>query len=126
MKLLKGLFFSAFATYIVSLVIFTLVNIGDDFIIPIILGTAIYAPIVIIGGLIIWGIPCHLLLQKFKSNDPFFYALAGFVPIPMCLAIFSPFGEKQLPEFLGLCAIFGFIGAVSASMLWYSVVYKKS
>lgn len=126
MKLFKALLISSLATYIISLVIFFIMGIGNDLMLPLILSTAIFSPIVIIGALVFWGIPCHLCLKKLGSNSPFFYALAGFIPIPICLALLTPFGKEQLIGFLVQCAIFGSISIVAACVLWYSLVYKES
>ena len=125
MKIFKGVLLSAFLTYLISLLIFLIAGIGNDLILPVLFSVAIFSPIIIIGAIVIWGIPCHLLLNKFKCSNPFLYALAGIVPVPVFLAIFSPLGEEKLTEFLIQCFFFGFIGVVSAISLWYSLVYKK-
>ena len=125
MKLFKGFLLSALVTYVLSLVIFVIFSIGNELMLPVMISISIVAPLVIVGALIVWGIPCHLLLKKLGIDSPFFYALAGFFPVPLFLAIFTPFGNEPLAEFLAQCATFGFLGVLAATMLWYFVVYNK-
>ena len=126
MKLLKSGVLSILLMWVVVVVFFFVAGIGNELQVASTLGAAIVSPIVIATAFLVWGLPAYLVLNKLNKSSPSWYALAGFVPGPIFIAHFKPFGNDALQYLLYQSVFCGVIGALGAVIFWYGMVRKNA
>ena len=101
-------------------------GIGNDLQLASTLGVAMVSPIVLTLFFIIWALPIHLILNSKNQKNMAWYALAGFLPGPIFISAFKPFGNDSLQYLISQSLYCGFIGIIGAIYFWYFMVQKNA
>jgi hypothetical protein len=126
MKLIRSGVLSVFAMWAVAVAVFWVSGIGNELQVATTLGAAIVSPVIIIAAFLLWGLPVHLLLIKYRKSSFGWYVLAGFLPGPIFIGFFKPFGNDPFQYLLNQSLFCGVIGIIGAALFWYSMVRKNA
>lgn len=89
-------------------------------------GMAIVSPIVATVCLVVWGLPVHFILSKYKMKEFWWYVIAGFIPAPIFVFVTKPLGADITIHLLMQSIYFGVFGCIGALIFWFYVVKKAS
>jgi len=78
----------------------------------------IYGMSIFVGVLVI-GLPTHLLLSHYSINTWLPYAAVGFLVPFIIIFIFKPYGDDPFRYLLTQGAVSGGLGVICASVFWY-------
>ena len=126
MKLLKSVTLSILSMWAVTVVYFWVSGIGNDLQVAATLGAAVGSPLVIVAVYILWGIPIHVVLRKYRKSSIVWYVIAGFLPGPIFIAFFKPFGNDALQYLFYQSLLCGVIGVIGAALFWYNMVRENA
>lgn len=126
---MKNIFLSSLAllitVFILVFVVALVDSIGNDFggiiISAVIAGVATMVASVV---LLIWVIPLHLALAKFKKTKFTWYIVAALFPGFIFVYWLTPFGQDPDMHLLFQALFCSFVGVVSATVFWYFAVYR--
>ncbi len=79
MQLIRGSLVSALGMWLSSIAIFFALGTNNDLQEALAIGVAIVSPFVILGFLVAWAIPVHLLLKRRNHTRIVWYALIGIM-----------------------------------------------
>ena len=127
---MKNLIIASLVSVLTVFVITFLVTLVDS------LGTAYSNPLISISiagiaalvstiVVVVWAIPLHLLLSRFKKLNVSWYLLGAVVPAFFFIYAFKPFGnDTNSTLFIQalICTLYGSLGALS---FWYIAVYRQ-
>ena len=77
-------------------------------------------------SLLIWGIPIHLILEKFKIKSALYYAVFGAIPGVFVIYGVDFMGKDTFANNLTPAVIMGAIGSVAASVFWWFSVGRNA
>lgn len=80
--------------------------------------------VIVMGVVVVWGVPMHLVLRHFKKTGMFWYALIGAVP-SLAIPIDSISGNYVEGAVLGSTLFFTLVG-VSAALAFRYVVFLQN
>ena len=126
---MKHIFLSSLALLITVFILVFVValfdSIGNDFgivtISAVIAGVATAVASVV---LLIWVIPLHLALVKFKKDKLIWYIVAALFPGFIFVYWLTPFWQDSDIHLLFQALFCSFVGVVSATVFWYFAVYR--
>ena len=99
-----------------------IVGIGNDMQMVATYGVAILTVPIAGAVLLVWGLPVHFALSAAGQQSVWWYASAGFVPAPLAVFAFKPFGADPLPTLISQSLYFGMFGVTGALVFWWLVV----
>jgi len=126
MKLFKFGTLSILVMWAVTVIITWLSGIGNDLQLVSTLGVAMVSPIVLTLFFTIWALPIHLILNTKNKNNMAWYVLIGFLPGPIFITAFKPFGNDALQYLISQSLYCGVIGIIGAVYFWYFMVQKNA
>lgn len=85
---------------------------------------ASFAALVALVVTVIWAIPMHLILSKYKLKSYGWYLLLAIIPSFIFIYCFKPFGNDKATDLAMQAVICSFIGSVGAFLFWYILVCK--
>ncbi|WP_125931920.1 hypothetical protein [Thiosocius teredinicola] len=122
MQLIRGSLVSALGMWLSSIAIFFALGTNNDLQEALAIGVAIVSPFVILGFLVAWAIPIHLLLKRRNHTRIVWYALIGIIPGPFFVALAKPFGNDSLKDLAYQSMVFSIIGVLGAAIFWFFAV----
>ena len=122
MKILAASILTIFTVSFLATLARLLLGVGDEPVIAVALVTASVSTIVASIGLLVWGLPIHIMLSRLNRDAWGWYALAGFIPAPVMVYLFR--NDAAFPVFQSL--YFGVFGIAGALVFWFYVVKPES
>ena len=124
-RILIGAIFAMFAAFLFVFIVFfiggsSVASRGD-----IAFFGSIVAVFVAFCSLLFWGVPIHLVLLKTNITSPYAYLFFGFLPSPIFIFLFKPFGADTFDTLLLQSFICGVTGAIVALTFWSFAVNNK-
>lgn len=74
---------------------------------------------------VIWAIPMHCILSKYKFESCGWYLLLAVISSCVFIFLFKPFGHDKASDLIIQTILCSFVGSVGAFLFWYIVVYKQ-
>ena len=75
---------------------------------------------------LVWALPVHFVLRKFKSQSFFLYLVAAIVPSFVFVYVFKPFGHHPSADLLVQALNCSLVGVLGAASFWYFGVYRPT
>jgi len=95
--------FSRYAIVVASMMVIVAANVG-------------------VIGILVIGVPLHIILKRHKVRSVLPYILIGFSTAFGFVFLLKPFGNDRLIDLFQQASIIGAIGSISASVFWYVTV----
>lgn len=127
-KLLIRATIDALVVVFLAVLIYTLMDsAGSDFGDPrvsiVIAGIAVLVAGVV---MLVWAVPVHLLLSKFKCHNIIWYLIAAVIPGIVFVCGFRPFGDDTRFDLMVQAVQCSAVGVIAMLPFWYRLVYRNN
>jgi len=110
--------------FTVTLIICLIDSIGSDYSPLLSFVIAGVAAVVAAVVTLVWAVPLHLILQKYKQEKLSWYLFLAVVPSVIFIYGFKPFGEDTTSDLAKQAAFCALVGSLGAFIFWYIAVRK--
>jgi len=99
---------------------------GETHNVPLLLFITVIALLISFVGVLVVGLPTHLILVRLDKVKSVNYAIVGFIVPALLTAVFHPFGEDGIKWIAIQSFNLGVFGALIALVFWKVVTHKSA